>query len=219
VCSSRCRRGRSLCRWPSVGAQGRRRSRRRRLQERVHGRGVVGTVDVQSSAATSRPRLQSILVRAGDGIPVHGSLAASQRRRRGRWNRRPQLVHGLLLRRVNNRPLPQRVPAHQRLRPRVSCHHCASQPNVHGWRDILLRGQPESRRSSNPREVAQAPRKSSVALACFRGHCFQCLARDHKVASYRDPLKCLHCRGSGHLSRHCPARRSLDESSMFGVGN
>jgi hypothetical protein len=68
---------------PSVGAQGRRRSRRGQLQERVHGGGAVGTV-VQSSAATSRPQLQSILVRAGDGIPVHGSLAASQRRRRGR---------------------------------------------------------------------------------------------------------------------------------------
>jgi hypothetical protein len=128
----------------------------------------------------------------------------------GRWNRRPQLVHGLPLRRVDNRPLPQRVPTHQRLGPRVFRHHCVSQPNVQGWMDILQRSQPVLQRSSNPREVALAPRKSSAAMACFRGSCFRCLARDHMVASCRDPLKCFHCRGSGHISKHCAAHCSLD---------
>ena len=38
-----------------------------------------------------------------------------------------------------------------------------------------------------------------------------CLVRDHKVASCcRDPLRCFRCNCSGHLSKHCARRCSLD---------
>jgi hypothetical protein len=53
--------------------------------------------------ASPRPRLKSVLVRAGDGGPVHGPQAVSQERRRGRRCHRSQLLHGLPLRRTIRR--------------------------------------------------------------------------------------------------------------------
>jgi hypothetical protein len=93
-----------------------------------------------------RPPLRSILMRAGDeSLPAVGAQSpvrdAAPRPRRHRHRRqsrpRPQLVHGLPLRGRNNLLPPRRAPAHQRLEPRVSRHHCVMSPNARGWQDIL----------------------------------------------------------------------------------
>lgn len=39
------------------------------------------------------------------------------------------------------------------------------------------------------------------------GRCFSCLGLDHQVAQCRDPIRCLQCRGIGHISKLCPSRR------------
>ncbi|KAG0533265.1 hypothetical protein BDA96_04G178100 [Sorghum bicolor] len=41
----------------------------------------------------------------------------------------------------------------------------------------------------------------------FAGRCYRCLGRDHKLAECRDPLRCLTCRGNGHLARDCPLKK------------
>lgn len=41
----------------------------------------------------------------------------------------------------------------------------------------------------------------------FAGHCFRCLASDHRVAQCRDPVRCSKYRGIGHISRVCLSRR------------
>ncbi|CAL4935232.1 unnamed protein product [Urochloa decumbens] len=37
------------------------------------------------------------------------------------------------------------------------------------------------------------------------GRCFNCFARDHRIASCRDPPRCVLCSKSGHKARFCPA--------------
>lgn len=37
------------------------------------------------------------------------------------------------------------------------------------------------------------------------GRCFNCFARDHRIAECRDPLKCILCSRSGHKARFCRA--------------
>lgn len=39
------------------------------------------------------------------------------------------------------------------------------------------------------------------------GCCFRCLDVDHQVAQCRDPVRCLRCKGFGHISRHCRSGR------------
>ncbi|CAL4951887.1 unnamed protein product [Urochloa decumbens] len=38
------------------------------------------------------------------------------------------------------------------------------------------------------------------------GRCFNCLARDHRIASCRDPPRCILCSRSGHKAKYCPGR-------------
>ena len=38
------------------------------------------------------------------------------------------------------------------------------------------------------------------------GRCYNCLASDHRIASCRDPPKCILCSRSGHKARRCPGR-------------
>jgi hypothetical protein len=47
---------------------------------------------------------------------------------------------------------------------------------------------------------------SALFLEKTRGRCFNCLARDHRKISCRDPPRCWLCKKSGHLSSHCRAR-------------
>jgi hypothetical protein len=44
----------------------------------------------------------------------------------------------------------------------------------------------------------------------MKGHCFNYLARDHKVAMCRSPTKCWSCRRSGHISTGCPSRKTFN---------
>lgn len=60
----------------------------------------------------------------------------------------------------------------------------------------------EPTRVKSLRHQGRAPRP----WRAFRDRRF----RDHEVASCWDPLKCFCCRCSGHLSKHCPARHSVD---------
>ncbi|CAD6258086.1 unnamed protein product [Miscanthus lutarioriparius] len=49
----------------------------------------------------------------------------------------------------------------------------------------------------------------------FAGRCFRCLASDHHVAKCRDPVRCILCRGIGHLARSCPSRRPRTISAQL----
>jgi len=42
----------------------------------------------------------------------------------------------------------------------------------------------------------------------FRGRCFNCLSRTHRVATCRLPRHCLRCHGFGHIARDCKRPRS-----------
>ena len=84
---------------------------------------------------------------------------------------------------VRSRPPTARVNAQQHLRrPRAKTR----------WRPLLLEGKPA------PPPGYKTP---------FAGHCYRCLGRDHKLAECRDPLRCLTCRGNGHLARDCPLKK------------
>ncbi|KAL6660501.1 hypothetical protein ACP70R_001536 [Stipagrostis hirtigluma subsp. patula] len=64
--------------------------------------------------------------------------------------------------------------------------------------------------------IQRAPHSSrpgaaaAESLAIFQektwGRCFRCLARDHRAAHCRDPIRCLRCRRSGHRERDCSSR-------------
>jgi hypothetical protein len=58
---------------------------------------------------------------------------------------------------------------------------------------------------SNPKRVSGAAHKAFIK--CLVGHYFRCLAFDHHVAQCRDLVRCLTCKGIGHISHSCPARR------------
>jgi hypothetical protein len=40
-------------------------------------------------------------------------------------------------------------------------------------------------------------------LRKVEGRCFNCFARDHRIADCRDPIKCWRCHCSGHISTRC----------------
>ncbi|CAN6312545.1 unnamed protein product [Urochloa humidicola] len=44
------------------------------------------------------------------------------------------------------------------------------------------------------------------------GRCYNCLARDHRIADCRDPPKCILCSRSGHKARLCPRRNPAPTS-------
>ena len=44
----------------------------------------------------------------------------------------------------------------------------------------------------------------------FQGRSFQCLVRDHKVASCCNPMRCWRCNCNGHFSKHFPSRHCLN---------
>lgn len=43
------------------------------------------------------------------------------------------------------------------------------------------------------------------------GRCFRCLAKDHRRAHCREPIKCLRCKTNGHIARNCPSRSSVNK--------
>lgn len=57
------------------------------------------------------------------------------------------------------------------------------------------------------------PQRCARYLRWMKGRCFNCLARDHKVASCQFPTRCWVCRESWHISYKCPSyRRDLTTS-------
>lgn len=77
------------------------------------------------------------------------------------------------------------------------------------WRMAEFRGE-ASRPSSTfyPRRPHQSTNcRSSTSLQEFRrrtaGRCFKCLAKDHRAANCRDPLRCFSCHRLGHRHWEC----------------
>ncbi|XP_014754119.1 actin cytoskeleton-regulatory complex protein PAN1-like [Brachypodium distachyon] len=66
------------------------------------------------------------------------------------------------------------------------------------------------------RSRVQAPLPASTVRqdlpAELAGLCFNCLAGDHVAAFCPNPTKCLHCKGEGHVTRACKARRTPSRS-------
>ncbi|BAF09919.1 proline-rich receptor-like protein kinase PERK10 [Oryza sativa Japonica Group] len=73
---------------------------------------------------------------------------------------------------------------------------------------------PESQRPASRRQDAHSRRSlapaASASLRLFRertaGKCFNCLARDHRAARCRDPVRCFRCFRSGHKANSCSRR-------------
>jgi hypothetical protein len=92
-----------------------------------------------------------------------------------------------------------------------------------GWTPARRRGgrrghaappRPDGRHDRLSRHEANAHsrRPPTAARWAFHrateGRCFKCLARDHRAASCRDPVRCLRCRRSGHRAAQCRATES-----------
>jgi hypothetical protein len=57
------------------------------------------------------------------------------------------------------------------------------------------------------------PRATSGLLASMQDKCFRCLARGHRAAECRDPVKCFKCGRSGHKSWHCPQNSKASKTT------
>ncbi|CAD6338931.1 unnamed protein product [Miscanthus lutarioriparius] len=79
----------------------------------------------------------------------------------------------------------------------------------HWWRKdaALQKVDPGSRRRVTGAEDG-ALRGALTGQDAFKrrlaGRCFRCLGVHHQVAQCRDPVRCLRCKGPGHISRYCP---------------
>ncbi|KAI5014619.1 hypothetical protein ZWY2020_056009 [Hordeum vulgare] len=81
----------------------------------------------------------------------------------------------------------------------------------------LVRSRKEIRKmktttSEELRSHPRAPPSDPAALqqhlafkARFNGCCFRCLSTRHRLASCRDPIRYIRCKGTGHLARSCSA--------------
>lgn len=83
-----------------------------------------------------------------------------------------------------------------------------SEESEEGWQFVRPR-----RRRSRPAPLANSmpgrlQERRAIYLSKMRGRCFNCLARDHRVARCRDPTKCWLCFRSGHISSRCPTLKS-----------
>ncbi|KAI4980022.1 hypothetical protein ZWY2020_016775 [Hordeum vulgare] len=54
--------------------------------------------------------------------------------------------------------------------------------------------------------AVMAERQRELFLSQFRGRCFRCLSKRHRLADCRDPIHCIVCRRAGHIGRLCPQR-------------
>jgi hypothetical protein len=164
------------------------------------------------------------MVRGPDGAAgrTRGRVGGGEAVRRSKRRQlRPQLIHGLLIRSKSDGV--RRLSVHQRLGLRVpsNSRRRLSAPDAEGWQKVLAHEPPVGctgprialtclEQRWTPRRILEAPGRCPTTMALFRGRCFRCLARDHKVAYCRHPLRCFRCGCNGHMLKHCPARRSHD---------
>lgn len=81
------------------------------------------------------------------------------------------------------------------------------------WHIVRKRGwwRAERRARLNSSSNVVPERKRKFFEKSF-GRCFNCLARDHRRAQCRDPVRCWKCKASGHYSFSCcnlPSQKSL----------
>lgn len=91
--------------------------------------------------------------------------------------------------------------------------------NEDGWQTVLPRNR-QTRTSSRYRQTGASSRQQPAQglgkrefrsketeqayLTTFKeGRCFRCLAKDHKAAQCRDPVRCFKCKGTGHKFGWC----------------
>nr|CAD1820321.1 unnamed protein product [Ananas comosus var. bracteatus] len=74
------------------------------------------------------------------------------------------------------------------------------------YREALLTPVPQLRTTLRRRPYNH-PSSSSFS---FKGRCFRCLGRDHRVSHCRDPLRCTRCFKAGHKARACTNRLPLN---------
>jgi hypothetical protein len=89
---------------------------------------------------------------------------------------------------------------------------CGSEENEEGWQVVKPRGvRSEIAALTEPQQVAGllTNRRRALYLSKIKGWCFNCLARDHKVATCRSPTKCWSCRCSGHISTRCSSCKTF----------
>lgn len=75
------------------------------------------------------------------------------------------------------------------------------------WSEVKPRFWWRKQQSFNPPNN-QKPMHSrkQLFLKHVVGKCFRCLSSNHKVATYREPLRCWMCRGFGHISSSCKSK-------------
>jgi hypothetical protein len=84
------------------------------------------------------------------------------------------------------------------------------EPTAHPWQTVRKRywWREERRKTCTvPRRERSAARSQIFEEKTF-GHCFNCLARDHRVAQCRDPPRRWKCKASSHISSRCKSKAS-----------
>lgn len=76
-----------------------------------------------------------------------------------------------------------------------------------GWTEVTTRRSKEAtNRQYNPaRGQVQQPDLLQLLRTKASGRCFNCFARDHRIAQCRDPPRCVLCSRSGHKAKLCPS--------------
>uniref|UniRef100_A0A8I6XC83 CCHC-type domain-containing protein n=1 Tax=Hordeum vulgare subsp. vulgare TaxID=112509 RepID=A0A8I6XC83_HORVV len=102
--------------------------------------------------------------------------------------------------------------------PPPGCRHSSSGTDP-GWTEVSARrggrhlldpSIPQARRVPQRSDRLQTfiVGMSPPPLYLFRGRCFCCLSKRHRLAECRDPIHCITCRRAGHIAKNCP-RNSL----------
>lgn len=88
----------------------------------------------------------------------------------------------------------------------------------HWWHKQAM---PSSAEHSRP-STKQPPSSTLPATPPFdykrwlAGRCYRCLAKSHRVAQCRDPVRCWGCRRNGHTLRSCPHDATAGRSNTAG---
>ncbi|KAI5006341.1 hypothetical protein ZWY2020_033584 [Hordeum vulgare] len=83
-----------------------------------------------------------------------------------------------------------------------------------GWTEVSARkgGRPpfdpsvprERRALQRPARLQALNAGTPPPLYPFRGRCFRCLSKRHRLLDCRDPIHCITCRRAGHIAKRCP---------------